>query len=70
MQSKYQIIFLTFYAPLEGKQEEGRPLGIQEVDGRIMLKIKNKPRGPYSASELYRLSNRHSSTKFSANFCG
>jgi hypothetical protein len=27
-------------------------------------------RGPYSASELYRLSDRHLSTKFSANFCG
>jgi hypothetical protein len=30
----------------------------------------NKLRGPYSASELYRLSDRHLSTKFSANFCG
>jgi hypothetical protein len=29
-----------------------------------------KLRGPQSASELYRLSDRHLSTKFSANFCG
>jgi hypothetical protein len=27
-------------------------------------------RGLQSASELYRLSDRHLSTKFSANFCG
>jgi hypothetical protein len=27
-------------------------------------------RGPYSASELYRLNDRHLSTKFNANFCG
>jgi hypothetical protein len=31
---------------------------------------KNKLRGPSSASELYRLNDRHLSTKFSANFCG
>jgi hypothetical protein len=31
---------------------------------------KNKPRGLKSSSELYRLSNRHLSVKFSANFCG
>jgi hypothetical protein len=31
---------------------------------------KNKLRGPWSASELYRQSDRHLSTKFSANFCG
>jgi transcriptional regulator of NAD metabolism len=30
---------------------------------------KNKLRGLQSASELYRLSDRHLSTKFSANFC-
>jgi hypothetical protein len=30
---------------------------------------RNKLRGPQSASELYRLSDRHLSTKFSANFC-
>jgi hypothetical protein len=29
----------------------------------------NKLRGPWSASELYRLGDRHFSTKFSANFC-
>jgi hypothetical protein len=29
----------------------------------------NKLRGPQSASELYRLSDRHVSTKFSADFC-
>jgi hypothetical protein len=32
--------------------------------------IQNKLLGPYSASELCRLSDRHLSTKFSANFCG
>jgi hypothetical protein len=31
---------------------------------------KNILRGPWSASELYRLSDRYLSTKFSANFCG
>jgi hypothetical protein len=31
---------------------------------------KNKLRGLQSASELYRLSDRHLSAKFSANFCG
>jgi hypothetical protein len=30
----------------------------------------SKLRGLYSASELYRLSDRHLSAKFSANFCG
>jgi hypothetical protein len=33
-------------------------------------KKKKNLRGPWSASELYRLSDRHLSTKFSANFCG
>jgi hypothetical protein len=31
---------------------------------------KQKLRGPSSASELYRLIDRHLSTKFSVNFCG
>jgi hypothetical protein len=31
---------------------------------------KNKHRGPKSASELYRLIDRHLQMKFSANFCG
>jgi hypothetical protein len=30
----------------------------------------NKPRGPQSASELYRLGDCHLWAKFSANFCG
>jgi hypothetical protein len=30
----------------------------------------NKLRGPKSASELYRLIDRHLSMKFSVNFCG
>jgi hypothetical protein len=34
------------------------------------LFISNNLRGPYSASELYRLSEGQLSTKFSANFCG
>jgi hypothetical protein len=33
-------------------------------------KRKNKLRGPYSASELNRLSVRHLSANFNANFCG
>jgi hypothetical protein len=37
---------------------------------RIVKNKQNKLRGPQSASELYRLSERHLSTKFSANFCG
>jgi hypothetical protein len=36
----------------------------------ISLEPTNKLRGPYSASELYRLSDRHLSKKFSADFCG
>jgi hypothetical protein len=31
---------------------------------------KNKLRGPYTTSELYRLSDCHLLIKFSANFCG
>jgi hypothetical protein len=34
-----------------------------------IIRKKNKLRGPQSASEVYRLSDRHLSTKFSANFC-
>jgi hypothetical protein len=34
------------------------------------IKQTNKLRGPYSASELYQLSDCHLSTKFSAYFCG
>jgi hypothetical protein len=30
----------------------------------------NKLRGPWSASELYLLIDRHLSTKFCVNFCG
>jgi hypothetical protein len=30
----------------------------------------NKLHGPYSASQLYRLIDRHLSTKFIVNFCG
>jgi hypothetical protein len=33
-------------------------------------KQRNKLRGLQSASELYRLIDRHLLTKFSANFCG
>jgi hypothetical protein len=32
--------------------------------------LQSKLRGPKSASELYRLSDRHLSTKFSAKYCG
>jgi hypothetical protein len=32
--------------------------------------ITNELRGPQSARELYRLSDRHMSAKFSAEFCG
>jgi hypothetical protein len=34
------------------------------------LITKNKLRSLYSASELYRLPDRHLLAKFSANFCG
>jgi hypothetical protein len=34
------------------------------------MRTKNKLRGPLTASELYRLNDRHLSTKFSAKFCG
>jgi hypothetical protein len=35
----------------------------------IQANKQNKLRGSWSASELYRLSDRHLSAKFSANFC-
>jgi hypothetical protein len=37
---------------------------------RLLFTNKKKLCGPLSASELYRLSERHLSTKFSANICG
>jgi hypothetical protein len=46
------------------------------VDGRNeqlafpIKKNKNKLRGPYSASEIYRLIDSHLSAKFWVNFCG
>jgi hypothetical protein len=43
----------------------------QGSENKSLLQQKqNKLRGPQSASELYGLSDRHLSMKFSANFCG
>jgi hypothetical protein len=36
----------------------------------LLFADRTELRGPESASELYRLIDRHLSTKFSANFCG
>jgi hypothetical protein len=41
-----------------------------DIDLLVFSIQTNKLRGPQSASELYRLSDRHLSTKFRANFCG
>jgi hypothetical protein len=46
------------------------PLGLRSLQMQKKNKQTNKLRGPWSASELYRLIDRHLSTKFSVNFCG
>jgi hypothetical protein len=43
---------------------------MQQITNKQTNKQTNKLRGPYSASELYRLIDRHLSTKLSANFYG
>jgi hypothetical protein len=46
-----------------------RKLNLEYKEDMPIVNIKpNKLRGPWSASELYRLSERHLSMKFSANF--
>jgi hypothetical protein len=46
-------------------------LGLSEAKReRIGRTNKQKLRGPSAASELYRQSDRHLSTKFSVSFCG
>jgi hypothetical protein len=55
--------FLRDMAPREHRADLPRYL-------TRIYKTNNKLRGPQSASELYRLIDRHLSTKFSVNFCG
>jgi hypothetical protein len=56
-------------AGLHGIQGKLVPGCVANVDANQSV-ISNKLRGPWSASELYRLIDRHLSTKFSVNFCG
>jgi hypothetical protein len=64
---------LFSHAMTQGFTEHIRKIGTGAFLGTEALresKADNAIRGPWSASELYRLSDRHFSTKFSANFCG
>jgi hypothetical protein len=50
--------------------EERRGGGSSRMQGLRNVNKQNNLRGLYSASELYRLTDRHLFAKFSANFCG
>jgi hypothetical protein len=54
------------YRPAENRTH-GRPVNMQPRYKSVIIALL---RGLQSANELYRLSDRRMSTKFSTNFCG
>jgi hypothetical protein len=58
------------FIPLRYKISPQRPVSVERAMKFPSFIQTNKLRGPWSASELYRLSDRHLSAKFSANICG